>query len=344
MAHSHLGDVHQALDAVAELDERAERNDLGDLAVDDGANRVLFDELDPGILRGLLETEGDALALQIDVENLDLDLVANLDDLGRMVDMVPRELGDVNQTVDTAEIDEGAEVDDGGNGALETHALGKLGQDLGALVLAAFLKQHAAGKHDVVAVAIHLDDAGFDLGAQVHVEILHAAKVHEGCGQKAAKADVEDEAALDDFDDLAGDRLAGLELLFDADPGALVLGTLLGEDQATVLVFLLENESLDLVAKVDDLGRIGILADGELANGDNALALESDVDEHLVVLNLHHGAVDEIALVEVGQRAIDHLVHFLVGNVGEVDDGSVLNFGQNGPLSNLQIPGTLRHD
>ena len=98
--------------------------------------------------------------------------------------MVPRQLGDVNQAVDAAQVNEGAEVDDGGNGALEAHALDELGEDFGALVLAAFLKQNAAGQHDVVAVAIHLDDAGFDLGAQVHVEILHAAKVHEGCGKK----------------------------------------------------------------------------------------------------------------------------------------------------------------
>ena len=30
--------------------------------------------------------------------------------------MVPGELGDVDEAVDTAEVDEGAEVDDGGNG------------------------------------------------------------------------------------------------------------------------------------------------------------------------------------------------------------------------------------
>ena len=82
----------------------------------------------------------------------------------------------------------------------------ELREDLGTLVLAALFEQHAAGQHDVVAVAIHLDDAGFDLGAQVRVEILHAAKVDQGSRQEAAQADVEDEAALDDFDNLAGDR------------------------------------------------------------------------------------------------------------------------------------------
>ena len=337
---SHLGDVNQTLDVVAKLDEGAERNNLGDLAINDGAHGVALDELQPRILGGLLQAERDALALQVDVENLNLNLVANLDDLGRMVDMVPRQLGDVNQTVDAAQVNEGAEVDDGGNGALEAHALDELGEDFGALVLAAFLEQHAAGQHDVVAVAIHLDDASFDFGAQVGVEILHAAKVNEGSRQEATQADVEDEAALDDFDNLAGDGLAGLELLFDADPSTLVLSTLLGEDQAAVLVFLLENKSLDFVAQGNDLGGIGILADRQLASRDNALALEADVEQALVMLDFHDSALDQIAFVELGQGAIDHRVHLVVGDVLEIDDIRVLDFGQNGPLSST---GTLRH-
>ena len=142
-------------------------------------------------------------------------------------------------------------------------------------------------------------------------------------------------------DDLARDGLASLELLLDRNPSALVLSTLLGEDQAAVLVLLLENEGLDLVAQVHDVGRIGILADGELAGRNHAFALESDVHEHFVMLDLHDGAVDQVALVEVGQRAVDHLIHLVVGDVVELDDGRVLDFGQNGPLPNKT--GTLRH-
>ncbi len=90
-------------------------------------------------------------------------------------------------------------------------------------------------------------------GAHVSGEILHATEVDEGSGQEATQADVEDQAALDDFDNLARDVLAGLELLLDAVPSTLVLGTLLGEDQTAVLVFLLENQSLDFVAQGNDL-------------------------------------------------------------------------------------------
>ena len=169
-------------------------------------------------------------------------------------------------------------------------------------------------------------------GAQVGVEILDAAQVDEGGGQEAAQADVEDKAALDDLDDLALDVLAGVELLLDAVPSALVLGTLLGEDQTAVLVLLLENEGLDGVAQVHDVSGVGVLADGQLADGNNALRLEADVKQDLIALNLDNGTRDKIALVEIGNGTVDEVVHLLVGDVVEREDGRVLKFAQNGPL------------
>src|SRR3989440_5989836 len=54
MVRGHLGDVHEALDALAHLDERAERHELGDLPVHELADLVAVRELLPRILlRGL---------------------------------------------------------------------------------------------------------------------------------------------------------------------------------------------------------------------------------------------------------------------------------------------------
>ncbi len=338
MLCGHLGDMDQTLDGIAKSNECTKRNDLGDLAIDDGADRVRLDELDPRILSGLLQAEADALTLEIDVENLDLNLVANLDDLGRMVDMVPRKLGDMDQTVDTAKVDKRAEVDDAGDGALEAHALGKLGENLSTLVATALLEENATGQNNVVAVAIHLDDASLNLGAEVHIKILYTAKVNKGGRQKSAKTDVENKAALDNLDNLASNDLASLELLLDADPGALVLSALLGQDQTAILVLLLENESLELVADRDNLARICVLADGQLTRGNDTLALEADVHQDLVMLNLDNRTVDKVALVKIGQGAIDHGIHLIVVDVSEIDNRSVLDFGQNGPLSKMGDP------
>ena len=211
----------------------------------------------------------------------------------------------MDEAVDAAEVDEGAEVDDRGDGALEAHATLELGEDLGALGL-----------------------AGLDAGAHVGAEVLDPAEVNEGGRQEAAETDVEDKAALDDLDNLTLDVLAGVELLLDGVPGTLILGTLLGENQTTLLVLLLENESLDGLAEVDDLLGVDVLADGELAGGDDALRLEPDVKKNLIVLNLNDSARHKIALIKVGDGAVDEAVQLLVGYVIQREDGRVLNLTQ----------------
>ena len=79
--------------------------------------------------------------------------------------------------------------------------------------------------------------------------------------------------------------------LLDRAPGPLVLGPLLGEDQPAFLVLLLEDEGLDLVAQRDDLVRVDVVADRQLAGRDDALGLEADVEQDLVLVDLDDGAL-----------------------------------------------------
>jgi len=62
-----------------------------------GASKCL-----PRIFLGCLEGQGHALAVQVHLENLDGNGLANLDNLGRVVDVLPGQLGDVNQAADTS--------------------------------------------------------------------------------------------------------------------------------------------------------------------------------------------------------------------------------------------------
>ena len=72
----------------------------------------------PAILQ--LHRQRDALARQIDLEHPDLDDVAGLDDLARILDEAIGELRDVDEAVLVhADVDERAEVGDVGDDALE---------------------------------------------------------------------------------------------------------------------------------------------------------------------------------------------------------------------------------
>ena len=272
----------------------------------DLTDRVGPGEVLPRVLLRRLERQGDPLAVHVDVENLDGDLLADLDDLGRVVDVLPGQLGDVDETVDAAEVHERTEVDD----RLETtpertwpfcSSLRNVGAHLGL----GLLEPGTAGQDHVVAVLVQLDDLGLDLLAHVGLEVADATHLDERGGQEAAEADVEDESTLDDLDDGAGDDAVLFLDLLDRAPGALVLRALLGQDQPAFLVLLLEDEGLDLVADLDDLGRVDVVLDGQLTRGDDALGLVADVEQDLVPVDLDDATFDDVAVVEVLDRRVD---------------------------------------
>jgi hypothetical protein len=71
-----------------------------------------------------------------------------------------------------------------------------------------------------------------------------------------------------------------------------------------------------MLADGDDLGGVDVVADGELARRDDALGLEADVEQDLVVVDLDHGAGDEVTVFELedavadegGEVGADHVV------------------------------------
>ena len=106
----HFRHVHEPLDSLLDLDERAEVRDVGHPSRDPAALRVPLRDAHPRVLAELLQTERHAVAFTVVLEDLDLDLVADVDHLGGVADAAPGHVGDVQQAVDSAEIDERAVV------------------------------------------------------------------------------------------------------------------------------------------------------------------------------------------------------------------------------------------
>ena len=204
----------------------------------------------------------------------------------------------MDQAVDAVQVHEGAEVDDVGDRTLDDHAGLEAVQDLLADLLALLLEHRAPREHYVVARAVELDHLALDLGAEELVEILHAPDVDQRGGQEAAYAEVDDQAALHDLDHVALDGLAGLGGGLDLAPGLLETGALLGEQEPSVLVLLGQDEGVDLLAHLDLVVRIHGLADRELVEEDDPLALVSDVDQHFVLVDLYNSSGHHVTFVE----------------------------------------------
>src|SRR4029450_11015094 len=207
----------------------------------------------------------------------------------------------MNEAVHPAEGDEGPEVDDVGDRALDDVAGVEAVEDPLPLLLALLLEHGAARENDVVARAVELDDLGLELLAEELVEVLHATDVDERRGQEAAHAEVEDEAALDDLYHAAGDRLALLVGTLDRLPRDLEARALLREDQPALGVLLRQHERGDVVTHRDLVLGVDRAANRQLGDRDDALRLVADVHEHLVLVHADDGAVDDLPFLDRGE-------------------------------------------
>lgn len=126
----HLGDVYETLNALLDLNEAAVVGKVGYLAGDLGADRVALGDINPGICTELLESERYTGTLTVELQNLDLNLVADIDDLGRMLDALPGHIGDVKKSVNAAEVNECAVVSEVLDDTLDDLAFLEVGKKL----------------------------------------------------------------------------------------------------------------------------------------------------------------------------------------------------------------------
>src|SRR2546429_1681569 len=273
----HLRDVYQALDAVLDLHERAVVGDVGDLAEHAGTRRVAARDVLPRIRAQLLEPQAHARALAVELQNAHLDLVAHLDDLGRMLDALPRHVGDVQQAVDPAQIDERAVVGEVLDRAAHHRAFLQVLHERAALGGKLLLDHGAARHHDVVAFLIELDDLELERLAFQIGGVAHRTHVHQRPRQERPHVlDLHREAALDAPGDDAGHDLGLVECLLESRPGACALGLLARQARLAGTVLDRIERDFHLVAGLDLHLAAFVL---ELLEGNHGLGLEAYVDD-----------------------------------------------------------------
>src|SRR5690606_13801659 len=317
----HLRHVHQALDARLDLDERTVVGDVGDLAEHAGVGRVAAGDVLPRILAQLLEAQRDAVALAVVLEHADLELLADLHHLGRMAHALPRHVGDVQQAVDAAQVDERAVVGEVLDHALEHGALDqRLHQRLTLLGVLALDDGTARDDH-VVALAVELDELELEfLALEVH-RVADRAHVDQRARQERADVlDVDGEAALDLAADAADHGLVLLERFLQLVPDHGALGLLARQHGLAEAVLDRVQRHLDGVAD-GDVDLAGVVT--ELLDRDDALGLQARVDDHHVGTHVHDGTGDDgagLELRQVGLAGFEQFCEWFGHLIYSVDD------------------------
>src|SRR5690606_16869112 len=280
-------------------DERAVVGDVGDLAEHARVGRVAARDVVPRILAQLLQAQADAVALLVVLEHAHVEFLADLDHLGRVAHALPGHVGDVQQAVDAAQVDERAVVGEVLDHALEHGALDQLLEQLLALFRVLALDHRAAGDDDVVALAVQLDQLELELLAFQVGRVAHRAHVDQRTGQEAADVlDVDGETTLDLAADAAGDGLVLLERFLELVPHHRALGLLARQHGLAKAILDGVQRDLDLVA-LGDVDLAGVVTG--LFDRHDASGLQAGDEHHHVATDLDDGSDDDRARLQLGQ-------------------------------------------
>src|SRR6266568_668659 len=149
-----FADGKEAFQSFFGFEKCAETLDAGNAGGERGADGIFGGGIDPRIGHGLLEAEADLAGLGIDLDDLHIDHVANLDDLGWIAHAAVAHLADVQQAIDAADIDERAVIHHAGHAAAADLAFGQLGEHFLAGFFLFALDDVAAADDEVFLFAI----------------------------------------------------------------------------------------------------------------------------------------------------------------------------------------------
>ncbi len=290
----HFGDMDQAFDARLEFDEGTVVGDVRHAAMEASTNRVSRLDALPGIFLQLLHPERDAVGVVIDLDDLHLHCLADVQHFAWMIDTAPGDVGHMQQTIDTAEIDERAVIGDILDDAVDDLTLFKVGDDLVALLGAALFEDRAARDDDVAAAPIHRQDLEGLRHADQRRDIANRPNIDLAARQEGDGAvEIHREAALHLIEDDTFDLLVALERLFEFHPALFAARLVARDDGFAERVLDTLKIDLDLVANI----RRGIAAvSGEFFQGNAALGLQADIDDGDILLDADHFSLDDGAL------------------------------------------------
>src|SRR6266568_905593 len=289
----HLRDVHQAFDALLDLDEGAVVGEIGHLAEEARSRGIAAREAHPGILSQLLQAEGDAILLGVEFQHLRRDLVAHVEHFGRVLDAPPGEVGDMQQAVDAAQIDERAVVGDVLDDALDDGAFLQVREQRLALGALRGFQHRAPRDDDVVPLAVELDDLELHLLALVGQGVLHGADIHERPGEESPDSVGHDgEAAFYLAGDHAFHQRAGFERFFQIEPGREALGLVARQARLSVAVLNRFDRDAGEIAGLDLDFALVVL---EFLEGDEGFGLEAGVDDDVVHVHADDFSGDHFA-------------------------------------------------
>ena len=205
-----------------------------------------------------------------------------------MFDALPSHVSDMQQTIDTTEVEERTVIGEVLDHTGEDLAFLEIFQQSFALGAVFFFDHGAARDHHIVATLIQFDQFEVQLFAFEIAGIAHRTHIHQRSGQEGANvAEFDGEAAFDLATDGAGDGFVAFHRLFQTHPCFSALGFLTRHTGFAKAVF--GRFQSDFYFITDLNFQLAFLV-VELLNGDHTFGFQTGIDQYDVVSDVDNFA------------------------------------------------------
>ena len=283
--------MDKSLYARSNLYECTVVSDYDNLALNVVANLQVCIECIPWVRSELLQTKSDALLLVIEVEDNDIDLLVESNNLVWIAYAAPREVCDVDESVNTTEVNEYTVRGDVLDCTLEDLTLLKLADDFFLLCLQLSLDEGLVRNNNVTELLVDLDNLELHCLAYEYIVVTYRMNVNLASWQECLDTEyVNDHTALSAALDVTLDNFLVVQSSVDTLPALAETSLLVRKKQLTLLVFLVLNVHLYCVANL----QIWIVA--EFACGDDTVAFVTNVYDNLFLVDRDYSTVNNLML------------------------------------------------
>ena len=164
--------------------------------------------------------------------------------------------------------------------------------------------------HNIAELLVDLHNLELHGLAYEHIVVAYGVNINLAAGQEGLDAKhIHNHTALSAALDVTLDNLVVVESLVDLLPALAQASLLVRENELTLLVLLVLNIDFHLVANL----QVGIVA--ELRGGDDAIALVTDVDNNLFLVDRDNGTLYNLMLLNLVESLVVSLLQvFLAGS------------------------------
>ncbi len=303
-----LRNMNQAIYAGLQLYERAKRHHTYNLAFYDGTNCVFVHSQFPGVHVRILQGKADFAFFLVYIQNENFYRLTFFQNLSGIGNSAPAHFGNMNQTINTAQIHKRAEICQSAYRTSDLGACFDCFKQRCTLRCNLLFHKSLSSADNAALYPVHLNDVEFQILTLEHAQVFDKSIGNLGRRDKYSHAVHHcDQAALYNVCDSACHNRFIVKGRFNLLHALLFFDTLSGQEYIAVAIVHANNEYLDLIARLNCLTGNYCDISAELASGDNTIRFEAQVYGNFLVYNLNYGAFYNIARMQGHEGIFQHL-------------------------------------